>query len=110
MVTVDKLRSIFNDKLNTSNSMDAAFGKAVWISYLEGLLEGTYKNDNAYPKIKEDLKQGYKGVFKMGFSLETFFNDTTAIFESKMTDAEKLVMLSDYFKSQKQYAIDCHQL
>lgn len=40
MTLVSELREIFNQKLATTNNMDEAFVKAVWIAYLRGYDDG----------------------------------------------------------------------
>ena len=37
MIDVTTLRAVFNDKLAATDSLDAAFTKAVWVAYKAGL-------------------------------------------------------------------------
>lgn len=39
MIEVDKLKRVFYDKLKKTGSMDAAFTKALWIAYQQGLAD-----------------------------------------------------------------------
>lgn len=47
MITTSQLRKIFNDKLAETDSMDAAFKKATWVAYNQGLKDGGCKNYKA---------------------------------------------------------------
>ena len=40
MIDVATLRTIFNEKLAATDSLDAAFTKAVWVAYQAGLTDG----------------------------------------------------------------------
>jgi hypothetical protein len=40
MLTTDKLRMVFKDKLEKTGSLDAAFTKAVWVAYKRGIADG----------------------------------------------------------------------
>jgi hypothetical protein len=42
MITVSKLVAIFTEKLVKTGSFDAAFTKAVWVAYKEGVKDGQY--------------------------------------------------------------------
>lgn len=39
MLDVAALRAVFNEKLQSTDSMDAAFTKAVWVAYQAGLAD-----------------------------------------------------------------------
>lgn len=41
MIEISTLRTVFHEKLAATNSFDAAFTKAVWVAYKEGLKDGT---------------------------------------------------------------------
>jgi hypothetical protein len=44
MINVSELRKVFKDKLNATDNMDAAFVKAVWVAYLQGLKDAEVNN------------------------------------------------------------------
>ena len=63
MVELGKFREVFAKKLLASNDFDAAFGKAVWLAFNEGLKEGL--QDTRADKtvcvanVEEVLEKGY---------------------------------------------------
>lgn len=61
MVTADKFKKVFTDKLLATGDMDEAFKKATWIAFNEGILEGfTVKDQEAMkPKVEAILKKAY---------------------------------------------------
>lgn len=61
MITADKIKQVFIEKFQRTGDMDAAFGKAVWMAYTEGLLEGltTENPQNIVNKTADILKKGY---------------------------------------------------
>ena len=40
MITVGELRKVFSEKLERTGSFDAAFTKAVWVAFQDGMKEG----------------------------------------------------------------------
>lgn len=61
MVTTDKFKKVFADKLQATGDMDKAFKKAVWIAFNEGILEGLTINNSeaAKAKVSVILKKAY---------------------------------------------------
>lgn len=50
MMTLEQCKEIFIEKLKSTGDMDAAFGKAIWIAYNRGLIDGM--NDARSDKTK----------------------------------------------------------
>ncbi len=50
MISVDKLKTLFAEKLLATSSLDAAIKKACWVAYKKGLEDG--KKRPTGPKFK----------------------------------------------------------
>lgn len=52
MINVSTLRQVFNEKLEKTGSMDAAFTKAVWVAYQKGV-EDAGKEEQSIERNEE---------------------------------------------------------
>jgi hypothetical protein len=63
MVELSQFRKVFADKLLATNDFDAAFGKAIWLAFNEGLKEGLQdtRQDKArcLQEVESVLTKGY---------------------------------------------------
>ena len=53
MLDIQSLKDIFVDKLNTTKSLDAAFTKAVWVAYKQGILDGTKPTEECVVELEK---------------------------------------------------------
>lgn len=63
ILTDDIILKVFADKLASTGSMDEAIGKAIWVSYNEGLLAGLKTDSNKgniINEVKRVLVKAYK--------------------------------------------------
>ena len=64
MTTTDQFKTVFANKLTATMDFDAAFKKAIWIAYNEGLLAGLSDTRQEKTKLIQDvstiLQRGYQ--------------------------------------------------
>lgn len=60
MIDVTQLKTIFNAKLEQTDSLDAAFKKATWIAYKQGIADGRDCEVDMFELDTPDLLKDYR--------------------------------------------------